>query len=299
MNVKLPSDVDLADRILWGLTARQLAILGATCLCGWSVYLSLAAMPYIAAPVAGVVAAVGVAAAFARPDGLKAERWLLEAVRHLVTPRRRVMAPEGLPDVPEWGKVRPSVGALEMPLADISKDGVISLGKNMHSLVCRASALNLALRSEAERLSLIEGLGRFLNSIDSSLSFVVRSERSDIRDHLEEIERGAGALPHPALEQAARSHLAYLRSLADRRDVLRREVYLVFTTLAQDEADASVHLLARTEEAAGLLRGLGIRLMPMKGLDALGLIARACDPDTAPAASQVGLPGDVVTGGGS
>lgn len=299
MNVKLPSDIDLADRILWGLTARQLAILGATCLCGWSVYLPLATLPYVAAPVAGVVAAAGIAAAFVRPDGLMAERWLLEGVRHLVTPRRRVMAPEGLPDVPQWGKGRAPVAALEMPLAGISEDGVISLGKDMFSLACRASALNLALRSEPERLSLIEGLGRFLNSIDSSLSFVVRSERSDIRGHLEEIERRAGALPHPALEHAARSHAAYLRSLADRRDVLRREVYLVFTTPAQDEHDASVRLLARAEEAAGLLRGLGIRLMPLQGHDALGLVARACDPDTLPAASEAGLPGDVVTGAGS
>lgn len=299
MNVKLPSDIELADRILWGLTARQLAILGTTCLGGWSAYLPLATMPYIAAPVAGVVVAAGVAIAFARPDGLMAERWLLQGVRHLITPRRRVMAPEGLPDVPEWANRGAPVAALEMPLSDISQDGVISLGKDMYSLVCRASALNLALRSESERLSLIEGLGRFLNSIDSSMSFVVRSERSDIRGHLEEIDNGAGALPHPALEQAARSHAEYLRSLADRRDVLRREVYLVFTTSAQDEHDAAVRLAARAEEASGLLRGLGIRLVPLEGHDALALVARACDPDVLPPTSQVGLPGDVVTGVGS
>lgn len=296
MNVKLPSDIDLADRILWGLTARQLAILGTTCLGGWSIYVVLAALPYIALPVGGVVVAAGVAVAFTRPDGLMAEHWLLEGMRHLVTPRRRVMAPEGLPDIPEWANGRVPVGLLEMPLAGISADGVISLGKDMFSLVCRASALNLALRSEPERTSLIEGLGRFLNSIDSSLSFVVRSERSDIRGHLEEIEHGAGALPHPALEQAARSHVVYLRSLADRRDVARREVYLVFTTSAQDEHEAAMRLAARVDEAAGLLRGLGIRLMPLEGARALALIARACDPDAMSPDSQAGLPGDVVTG---
>lgn len=296
MNVKLPSDIDLADRILWGLTARQLAILGTTGLSGWSIYLPLATLPYIALPIVGLVVAAGVAVAFARPDGLMAERWLLHGVRHLITPRQRVMAPEGLPDVPEWANRGAPVAALEMPLSDISQDGVISLGKDMYSLVCRASALNLALRSESERLSLIEGLGRFLNSIDSSMSFVVRSERSDIRDHLEEIERSAGGLPHPALEHAARSHAAYLRSLADRRDVLRREVFLVFTTSAQDNHGASARLAARAEEAAGLLRGLGIRLMPLEGRDALSLVVRACDADALSPSSQTGLPGDGVTG---
>ncbi|MCA1704609.1 MAG: PrgI family protein, partial [Actinobacteria bacterium] len=239
MNVKLPSDIDLADRILWDLTARQLAILGTTGLCGWIIYLPLATLPYIALPIVGLMVAAGVAVAFARPDGLMAERWLLQGVRHLITPRQRVMAPEGFPNVPEWANRGARVAALEMPLSDVSQEGVISLGRDMYSLVWRTSALNLALRSEAERLSLIEGLGRFLNSIDSSMSFVVRSERSDIRGHLEEIERAAGGLPHPALEHAARSHAAYLRSLAERRDVLRREVFLVFTTSAQDDRDAS------------------------------------------------------------
>lgn len=295
MNVKVPSDIDMADRILWGLTARQLLILGATCICGWSLYLPLAQIPYLAAALAGVVAAIGIGVAFARPDGLVAERWLLEGLRHLATPRRRVLAPEGLPEVPRWAKAQEPIAAMEMPLQGVSGAGVLALGGGMFSLVCRASALNLSLRSDAERLALIEGLGRFLNSMDSSLSFVVRSERTDVRDHIEAIERGAGALPHPALEQAARSHAIYLSSLADRRDVLRREVYVLFTTRADDEDDASTCLLASAEEAGTLLRGLGIRLSPLDNAEVAGLIARAFDINGQPALSDL-APSDVVAG---
>ncbi|MPZ15545.1 MAG: hypothetical protein GEU73_14185 [Chloroflexi bacterium] len=296
MNVKLPTDIDLADRILWGLTARQLAIVAFTCICGWGLYLPLAGLPYVAAPAIGIIAAVGVFVAFARPDGLAAERWLMEGARHLVTPRRRVIAPEGMPEVPAWATSRGPVVPLDMPLEEVSEDGVISLGRDMYSLVCRASALNLSLRSEPERQSLIEGLGRFLNSVDSSLSFVVGSERSDVEGVVEGIERDSGALPHPALERAARSHADYLRALAARPDVLRREVYVVLTAHAKDEDDASVRLLARAEEAAGLLRGLGIRLMPLDGYAAVALIERACDPETSPTGFQDRLPTDIVSG---
>jgi hypothetical protein len=288
MNVKVPSDIDMADRILWGLTARQLVFLGVTCICGWSLYLPLARVPYVAAPLVGMVAAIGVGVAFARPDGLMAEHWLLEALRHLVTPRRRVLAPEGLPQVPGWAKRGQPIAAMEMPLQGVSTSGVLALGDGIFSAACRASALNLALRSEGERAALIEGLGRFLNSIDSALSFVVRSERSDVTGHIEAIEKGAGALPHPALEAAARSYADYLSSLAARRDVLRREVYVLFTTRADDEDDASTILWARAKEAMTLLRGLGIRLTPLEGDAVAGLIARACDAiDHPPMASDV------------
>lgn len=295
MNVKVPSDIDLADRILWGLTARQLMILGATGICCWSLYLPLAQVPYVAGPLASVVAAAGIGVAFARPDGLMAEQWLLAGLRHLVTPRRRVLAPEGLPDVPRWAKAREPIVAMEMPLQSVSGGGVLALGGGAFSLVCRASALNLSLRSDAERQALIEGLGRFLNSIEQSLSFVVRSERTDVRSHIERIERDSGALPHPALERAARSYADYLSSLAERRDVLRREVYVLFTTRTDDEDDASASLRARAEEAGALLRGLGIRLTPLDTDQAAGLVARACDPDGHQAVSDL-APSEVVTG---
>jgi hypothetical protein len=296
VSVKVPSDIDVADRILWGLTARQLVILGVTCISCWGLYLPLARLPYLAAPMAGIVAAAGISVTFARPDGLMAERWLLEALRHVMTPRRRVLAPEGLPDVPPWAKTREPVAAMEMPLAGVTKAGVLELTTGVFSLACRASALNLTLRSESERVALVEGLGRFLNSVDSSLSFVVRAERSDVRDHIEAIEQSASGLPHPALEQAARSHAAYLSSLAERRDVLRREVYLLLTTRAEDEDDASVRLHARADEAGALLRGLGIRLTPLAGDEAARLVARACDPEGEPSSSLVALPNDVVAG---
>jgi hypothetical protein len=296
VSVKLPSDIDMADRIVWGLTARQLAILGLTGIVCSAMYLPLARWPFVAALPIVVVAAAGIALALARPDGLVAELWVLQALRHVLTPRRRVLAPDGLPELPQWARSRGSVAALQLPLTGVNSAGVVVLGGGVFSIICRASAFNLALRAESERAALIEGFGRFLNSIDSPLSFVVRSERSDLGGHIAAIQQRAGVLPHPALEQAARDHAAFLDSLAQRRDVLRREVYVVLMTRAQDGNEAGVRLHARAEEARSLLRGLGIRLTALDGEGAAGLIARAFDPDCNPGPSELTLDNAVVTG---
>lgn len=297
MNVRVPSDVDMADRILWDLTARQVATLATTALCAASAYSALSALSVVAgAPAATALAAAGMAVTFARPDGVTAERWLLQAARHLGAPRRRVLAPEGLSRLPAWARGGDRVGALRLPLAGIADNGVITIEATSFALVCRASALNLSLRSGSERQGLIEGLGRFLNSIDAPLAFVVRSERVDLRDYVEDIERRAPGLPHRALEDAARSHARFLSSLGQRRDVLRREVYVTFRTEAEDPSQAGVRLLQRADEAATLLGGIGIALTPLGGEDAAALLTRACDPESPLAPPRQALPGDIVEG---
>jgi hypothetical protein len=298
VNVKVPSDIDMADRILWDLTGRQVAILAVAFLGATGVYVLLAPLSAVAASAAAAaLAASGMAVCFARPDGVAAETWLLSAGQHLVAPRFRVLAPEGLPRVPAWARGPRRVGPLALPLSDISDRGAIALGHKRFALVCRASAVNLSLRSEPERQMLIEGLGRFLNSIDAPLSFVVRSERADLRGYLEDIDRHASGLPHRALEDAARAHARFLSSLADRRDVLRREVNLVFRIGAEDASQAGVRLLQRADEAATLLGGIGIALTPLPGAEVATLLRRACDPEGPLAPDRQALPGEIVTGG--
>lgn len=292
MSVKVPSDVDLEDRILWGLTGRQLLILCVAGTMAWAVYLPLGRWPYAGAAAAALVLAVGLVVAVARPDGLPAERWVGEAFRHLSVPRRRVLAPEGVSPFTKRGDVAPLV----LPLESIGDDGIVSLGRSGYSLVCRASSVNLSLRSPRERAALVDGFGRFLNSIDAGLSFVVRAEPNDVRRHVQEIEARAASLPHPALEAAARAHARYLENLAARRDVLRREVYVVFAEGSKSNEDARRRLLARADEAAVVLRGLGVQLTVLDGQRAQAVVERALDPEVLAMEGDVGLSGSVVTG---
>lgn len=297
-NVKVPSDIDRPDTILWGLTLRQVGILSTSCLVAWLVYLSLdgLAPDYVLAAAATVVMGTGAAFCFATPDGVHAERWLVTGIRHALAPRTRVLAPEGAAKPPSWARSPQPVGAFRLPVTRIDSTGVVALAGGRWALICRASPLNLRLRAPVERESLTRGFGRFLNSLDRAVSFIVRSERSDVRGHIARIEEGAAGLPHTDLERAAHAHARYLESLAERQDILRREVYVVFSAQGRAGDAIATELRRRAEDAAVLLRSLGVRVVPCAGEEAAALIAKACEPDRPLPAAGRSLPGDVVTG---
>src|SRR5438445_9275777 len=98
-SVRIPADVDMADRVLGPLTARQLAILGVTGLvlyAGWTVTRVVVPMPVfliLALPVGATAALL----ALGQRDGISLDRLLLAAIRQHLSPRHRVAAPEGIP----------------------------------------------------------------------------------------------------------------------------------------------------------------------------------------------------------
>jgi hypothetical protein len=289
----------MADRIFAGLSARQLAILGAHGLLLLALYAVLGER--IPLPLLGVVAVpiclLGLLWATTSPGGTTWEQMALAALRHFARPRRRVLAPEGIPDSPAWVGEIGALAPLEFPAKDLSPDGHVDLGADGAVAICRASSVNFALRSETEQRALIEGLGRLLNALDAPLLFLVRSSRVDLRGLIEAIEERAGGLPHPALEAAAREHAGFLRSLGARRDVLSREVLLCFRERTGNSAEEVASRLAhRVEEAAALLRGLGVRLVRLEGAEATDLLTRAADPEAEPSRAGVGPWTGVVEG---
>jgi hypothetical protein len=299
VRVRVPADVDMADRIFAGLTARQLGILGAHGLVLLALYAVLGER--IPLPVLGVVSVpvclLGLLWATTSPEGTTWEQMALAALRHFARPRRRVLSPEGIPEAPEWAGATRALAPLEFPAGDASVDGHVDLGSAGAVVICRASSINFALRSETEQRALIDGLARLLNAIDAPLLFLVRSNRADLRGLIETIERQAGGLPHPALEAAAREHAAFLRSLAARRDVLSRQVLLCFREPGGGySADVASALGHRVEEASALLRGLGVRLIRLEGVEASDLLARSADPEAEPFRSGSAPAAGVVQG---
>jgi PrgI family protein len=283
MRVRIPVDVDMADRIFAGLTARQLAILGGHALVLALLYGMLGErvpLPLLGA-IALPIACVGLLWATTSAQGATWERMALSAIRHLARPRRRVLAPEGVPSSPSWAGDVPSLAPIEFPVHDASPDGRVDLGDEGVAAICRASSVNFALRSETEQQALVEGFARLLNALDAPVQFLVRSNRVDLRSLVGSIDEAAGGLPHPALETAAREHADFLRSLGGRRDALSRQVLISFRQ--PDGADeSSAGLGHRIEEAGALLRGIGVRLVRQEGAEISALLASAADPEAEP-----------------
>src|SRR5687767_4460919 len=85
---RIPADVEAPDRILWGLTARQVAILAAAAAVAYLLWQTIGVRLPLPVFAVAVIPVVGAAAALAlgRRDGLPLDVWLLAAIRYQRAP---------------------------------------------------------------------------------------------------------------------------------------------------------------------------------------------------------------------
>ena len=282
--VRIPADVEREDRILANLTARQLAILSVAAVLLWAGYTAtrhlvpIAVYGAFALPLGSVAAVL----ALGRFEGVAADRWVTAAWRHHRSPHRLVPAPDGVPPAPALaaGLAGPLPAPLCLPLIGVAANGVVDLGTDGLALVCRASAVTFALRTPTEQEALVAGFARFLNSLAEPIQILVRAEPVDLSPTIDRILEAAPGLPHPALEAAARAHARFLAKLAERRDLLAREVLVV---LRQTNAqDAAGRLHRRAAEAATALGAAGVTLVVLDGPAAAECLGRCLDPSAPP-----------------
>lgn len=278
--VRIPADFERPDKLLAGLTARQLAILAVAAVALWAGYAStrhlMPAAVYgaLAIPIGAVAAML----ALGRFEGVAADRWVRAAWRHHRAPHRLVPAPDGVPPAPAFLATDPgpTPDVLRLPVIGIGGDGIVDLGPDGLAVVCRASAVTFSLRTPTEQEALVAGFARWLNGLDQPAQILVRAEPVDLTPSIDALLDAAPALPHPALETAARGHAAFLAELAARRDLLRREVLVVLRQTSS--TDAPARLQRRAAEAATGLAAAGVTLVALDGPAAAARLARALDP---------------------
>jgi hypothetical protein len=299
--VRMPANIDQPDRILAGLTARQLLIL---VIAGVPAgLLLLLARQLLPLPAATVLAAppllLGVALALGGRDGVALDQLAVAAVRHHLAPSRLVPAPAGVTAPAAWHQPaaagQPPVAPLRLPAHGLDAHGLLDLGPEGAAMVCEASTVNFALRTPAEQQALIGAFARALHALTSPVQIVVRVERADLDAHLRQLDQDAEGLPHPALEAAAREHARFLQELAGRRDVLRRQTLLVLRDPNPPPKAAPI-LQRRADELAGLLSTCGITLTPLDGGQATAVLARACDPEGPPPPAGLAAPSEIIHG---
>ncbi len=301
--VQITADVDRPDKILLGLTARQVAILAIPALGLWAAYalarhhLPLAVFAALGAPIVlgALVLALG------RRDGVGLDRLAAMAARQQMAPRRAVPAPDGVTAAPGWAGrdgARPPV-PLRPPPQGVGGDGdgALDLGAEGAALVCAAQTVSFSLRTPTEQRALVVAFGRYLNSLSAPVQVLVRSEPVDLGSEVAELRAEAGGLPHPALEAAALAHAGFLEELAASRDLLARRVLVVLRDRA-DGPDERGRLRRRAADAAAALAPAGVVLQVLDGPGALGAVCGALDPWAPPRPAGLASPGAVITGPG-
>jgi hypothetical protein len=283
MRVRFHADYETADRIVAGLTVRQLIVLAITAVTAWSLFLSISHATSML--VAGILCApVGVAGAVLianAPDGTPMDRYLLLLIRHVLSPRGLVAAPAGLPKLAR--KLMGRVGAVDIPVREVSAAGFIDVGRWGTSAVMRASAINLRLRSEGERQVITDCFGRLGNSLNAPVQILVSARGIDAGAIVSRVEEAAPFLPHRSLSTSALDYCRYFRSLIADENVLRHEVYVCLREPKKGSA-ATAALERRAESMSTFLREAGIKAERLEADPCELAISAAIDPIPAPVA---------------
>jgi hypothetical protein len=295
--VRIPADLDRDDRILLGLSARQLATLTVAGVAAWTLagWLDqLLGLP-VAAALAAPVALAGVALALGWRDGLPLDRLAIAAVGWGRRPKRLVVAPDGIPAPPAWaGPPSPRVAPLGGPVHGLAASGVVDLAGEGWALVCQATPVNLGLRTPAEQQQLLAGFARTLHALAGPLQVSVHTQRADLAPLATRLRRQATGLAHPALEQAALAYAGWLEELAADHQVRRRQLLVSFHQPPGTPEPAAA-FARQAEQATGQLAAAGVTLTVLDAAAAARVLAVAATPDGPPRPAALAPPEAVIT----
>ncbi len=294
---RVPADVDAPDKILYGLTFRQLAILAAAALAFYSAWRALHEVvpPPVLVGAAVLFGGLVFGVAVGRRDGLPLDAWLLAAVRHSRAPRALSTTDTTSP-TPDWVQAPASKVMLPAPLklpADAIDDGGEIRLSGARAAMVAASNVNLALRTTDEQAALIDTFGRWLNSLSTPTQIVVSAQPVDLHSAAGALSRAVDGLSHPALADAATDHARFLDDLATRRDPLRRQVLIVTRGNAAERGEHAAR--RRADDTVRALSGLGVTTRALDGATVTAAIAAAADPYRPPRPGGLAAPDAVIT----
>ncbi|MFE9959269.1 PrgI family protein [Micromonospora sp. NPDC005299] len=296
--VRMPADVDAPDKVLYGLTFRQLAILAVAAIAFYGAWRTLhtfvPALVLVGAAV--VLGGLVFGVAVGRRDGLPLDVWLLAAVRHSRAPQA-LSTTDTTTAVPGWVQAPASNVTLPAPLtlpADAIDDGGDICLAGARAAMVAATSVNLALRTPDEQAALVDTYGRWLNSLSAPTQIVVSAQPVDLQGAARTLAEAAEQLPHPALADAAADHARFLDDLAARRDPLRRQVLIVTRTTGGERAARR-----RAEDTVRALAGLGVTTRALDGAAVTAALAAAADPYRPPRPGGLAGPDAVITASAS
>ena len=215
--------------------------------------------------------------ALLRHDGLSGDQLALALARFALTPKRQLLAPEGLPARLPGAPRQPRLAALDIPIRRVLASGLVELADGSHCRLLAAQGTSFELRSPDEQLAFVTAFARFLNALADAVQIVVRSEPASLAPHADRLAR-ADAEQTAGLRAAALDHARFLRSLADTRPLRRRRILLVLRSRERRREPAEVALARLAADATELLLGAGVALHPLDGDEAAQLLAASLDP---------------------
>jgi hypothetical protein len=305
VQARIPADLDAPDRVMLGLTPRQIAVLAVAVVpiyLAWQLLAGRVPIPVLIAATSPV-AALAAAVAMGRRDGVGLDAWLLAAFTHRRGPRR-LLPVHPSPAAPDWAPLTTTnttaktgrLDVLRLPTSAIEDDGTLLTGATAVALVA-STTVTANLNSPAEQAAQVGAFARWLNALTGPVQIVLSTTRLNLGTHAERVVEQAHALTSPTLAGAAVDYAWFLLDLMESHDPLQRTVTIACTSPCASRAGTVGREAQRRAAAtADALSAVGVRCRVLNAGEVTAVLSAAADPYGATdATSPRTAPGSPVT----
>lgn len=278
--VPVPADIDIQDRVLFGLTVRQLLMLAPSGLAAALIWKSLGAImpPELIMPLALTPVALCAAVAIGRVDGIGLDRLIAAAV---TMPRQPLAAGRGETAslrMERSSKANPRTRVLTGPVRDVAEDGLIDLGTAGFARAVDVGSVNFDLLGPSEQTGMVAALARLCYGLDAHMQISIATRPVDLSGYLDALADRAAAAASPAVAASARSHASWLAGLVRTQGLLDRQITVVACAKSAEAADRAVNAVGDFTAAIGadwaLLDRSGVCERVRAGIDPFGTPGR-------------------------
>jgi hypothetical protein len=113
-----------------------------------------------------------------------------------------------------------------LPIAEIHNDTVLLKNGGIRGVLA-VEALNFNLKSETEQQGIIAGYASFVNTIVFPLQIVIRSNRTNIDDYLQQVTDAAKKHKTELLRQQTLGYVEFMKKLLDVADIMQKRFYVI------------------------------------------------------------------------
>ncbi|GAB3260440.1 PrgI family protein [Kineosporia babensis] len=228
VRARISADLDAPDRILAGLSARQLLVLslaGAPVLLAWR-HLGDQAPWQVLLGGSLMAMCLAFVASLGSRDGLSLDGWVLAAVRYRLRPRRRYGRAYELSDDP--GSENDYVEGLFLPgpVQGVDERGVIVTDDGRCVALVACTSVPTTLSTHADDAVLAARNAQWLNSLSGPVQVLLQSRPTDLTAAALDLAGAAAGLAHPDLARAALDHAEFLLDINEYEQPLRRDVLI-------------------------------------------------------------------------
>ena len=115
---------------------------------------------------------------------------------------------------------------LYLNIAEV-KDNIVVLKNGGLRAVLKTSSINFNLKSEEEQNAIIYSYQNFLNSLDFPIQIMVRSQKLNIDQYIENIRQQGEENPNELLKNQTLEYCEYIQKLIEYADIMEKSFYVV------------------------------------------------------------------------